>query len=267
MEFDEDNLASAIPERDPGISVRDQGPTSAEIEKFRRKELALTAVDAVSEVLEADITVRTLERLKDITDAPAIRLTAVRALRCIEAIAKDGSEVVKKVGELNLYHYVEGVVQYGASEKCYLGLMDSLGVSAEGATALYAIRELIAEYTDGTKPGFRTTVDVLRTAGITIYEAVHDPESAVAALYEAGYFVNYSGGRTFDQPIFWHKKVLEESRIVELDDDVDGTMTRGMLEGFRAYFSRHPEEIEDHTDDSTESVQTSFKQTLTETEV
>ena len=236
-----------IPVEDRGIPASDKGPTSAEIALIERRELAVRATDAISEVLEVDVTIPALIMLADQSETQPVRLAAVRALRCVEAIARDDSAVVAAVGEHGIYHYVEGVIQYGASEKNYLALMEAHQLDAVGVTALYDLREQVATYTNGRKPGFRAMHEALLSIGISSVDAANDPETAVRALDEAGYFIDHVGttqwSRIFDQPIFAPNLTAESARIVE--DDIDGTMTRGILEGIKSHFSRHPEEIED----------------------
>ncbi len=232
-----------IPNNDPGIRRNDPGPTSKEIELLQRRELAIVATDAVAEVLEVDVTPSMLLVLASATEKSDVRLAAVRALRCIESIAKEDSAVIAAIGEKGIYHYVEGVIEYGASEPYWLALLDTYQVDAEGATALYDLREQISLYTNGRKPGFRAIHDALATIGQTVGDAVRDPEGAVLAMYEAGLFVQYAGKRTFDQPIFSPKIAGAEDTIV--DDDPDGSVTRGIVERIKSFH--------DETDESRDS--------------
>jgi len=246
-EFDTFTDDVEIPEHDRGIARNDPGPSTTEIERLQRRELALRATDAISEVLEVDVTMRALGRLADTSEAPDVRLAAVRALRCVESIGREDSAVIALFGEKGIYHYVEGVIQYGASEKYFLALAEAHELDAEAVTSLYELREQVAQYTNGRKPGFKTMHTALQRLGITPRAAAADPDAAVTAMYEAGYFIDHVGNseysRIFDQPIFAPHLGEDAGRLVE--DDADGTFTRGIIEGFRAYFDRHPEEVED----------------------
>lgn len=187
---------------DPAMQLPEPEINPAAIALVARRELALQATGFISEVLEVDVTVPMLLTLATGAEEPSVHLAAVRALRCVESIAREDSAVVQAVGEQSLYHYVEGVIQYGAREDRYLQLMDELGLSAEGVTGLYALREAIAEETNGQKIGFPTLLHALKEAGISIEEAALDYEEALARLDEAGFIVGYAGSRIFDRPIF-----------------------------------------------------------------
>jgi hypothetical protein len=233
-EIEQEFASAGVPDQDRGISSRDKGPTSREIEVLQRRELAVAAADSVAEVLGVDITIPVLQELVE-SDKKEVRLIGVRGLRCIESIAKENSKVVSLLGEQGIYHYVEAVMTYGASEKCYLGLVEALGTSAEHTTGLYDVREMISEYADN-KPGFQRMLAVLQTLGISAYDAANDPEGAVRALEEANYFVAFAGRRTFDHAVFAPHLVGADVRIVE--DDPDGSITAGSLQGQKAYFDQ-----------------------------
>ncbi len=177
-------------------------PTSAELELVRRRELAVQATAAVEEVLDEQVTVPELMRLADANEATPSRLRARRALRCVYDIGVENSPVVAAVGETNLYHYVEGVLQYGSSRTTYLGLMEAFSLTAEEATGLYALRELIADESDGKRIGFPSLRDALSEVGISMKQAANNPDAALAAFVEADFFVNYNGSRVYDQTIF-----------------------------------------------------------------
>jgi len=189
------------PENDPSQIVA--GIPNAELEQFlARKELAVTATGYISDVLEVDVTVGALLTLSQDIEPSDVRLAAKRALRCIEAIGREGSPVVRAVGEAGLYDYVECVVTYGASEKRYLELMEEERLTAEETTAIYALRQSIAEETDGNTPAFPAMRRALAEIGMSLKDAADDPDGALAKLEESGYFLNYVGGRTFDHPVF-----------------------------------------------------------------
>lgn len=238
-----------IPLQDRGIPASDPGPTAAQLALLQRRELAITATDAVSEVFEVDVTIPVLQLAARKEEKTQVRLAAVRALRCIEAIAREDSAVMLTIGEGGIYDYVEGVIQYGASEKCYLDLVRAHQLDAAGVTALYEIREQIAAYCDGRKPGFRVMHEALLSVGYTAAQAAQNPEGAVQALDEAGYFIDHVGNsrysRIFPYPIFSPDLAASSARVVEADEDIDGSLTKGILEGFRNYFNRPLEETED----------------------
>lgn len=177
-------------------------PTVAELELVRRRELAVQATDAIAEVLDEQVTVPELMRQADSPEATPGRLRARRALRCVFDIGVEDSPVVAAVGETNLYHYVEGVLQYGSNRNTYLGLMDAFSLTAEQATGLYALRELIADETDGNRIGFPTLQRALREVGLSMQQAANDPDSTITAFMDAGLFVNYNGSRIYDHPVF-----------------------------------------------------------------
>lgn len=221
-------------------------PISNELELVARRELAIRTTDAISEVLDRDITVRGLERMATNRLNRRERLTGVRALRCLEAIARHDSEVVKAVGETGIYHFVEGVIQYGADEKKYLSLVDKEGLSAEQVTGLYAVRELIAGYTEG-RPTFPAIEKALATLGMSLADAADDPEHTVERLDEAGYFIDNKGKRIFDRPIMAPNLADRSARVLE--DDPDGTLSQAILDAQRADISRPLDEIEDEGED------------------
>lgn len=231
----------ALPNSDPGTSRNDSGPTAKELELLERRELALMATDSIAEVFGVDVTPAMLLTLASSDEKTDTRLAAVRALRCIEAIGRKDSDVVATFGEKGIYHYVEGVIQYGASEKYFLALSDTYAFDAEQVTGLYDLREQIATYTDGSRPGFRTIHLALESIGMTVRNAVRDTEAAVAALDEAGCFVAWKGRRTFDQPILSVKLGATEAVV---DDDPDRTVSKGILEAIRGAAYDPDEEIE-----------------------
>jgi hypothetical protein len=220
-------------------------PISAELERLtHRRELAIRAIGAVAEVLEVDVTVPMLQRIAEAEDEdPTVHITAVRALRCIEGISKEDSVVIKTIGEVGIYDYVEGVIEYGADQNLYLKLMDTHGLSAREVTGLYSLRELIAEHSAGAKHGFDYLFTVLETAGISIPEAANDPYDALAQLDERGFFVDHIGGLSFDTPRLMPSQADGSPRL--LPDDYDGTVSAAILEHQRDVFGRPKEEQED----------------------
>lgn len=217
-------------------------PVSNELELLARRELALRATDAIAEVLERDVTVRGLERMVMSPTSEAERITGVRALRCVETIARSNSPIARAVGEAGIYNYVEGVIQYGADEKKFLELMNVKGLSAEQATGLYALRSLLAEYTNGQRQGFPFIEACLHQVGVSLAEAADDPDGTIDLLDKAGLLVSYKGGRTFNSPILAPNLADRSTRLVE--DDPDGTLSASILEAQLEELGRPTEEIE-----------------------
>lgn len=217
---------------------------NAQLAVSQRRELALQATGAISEVLEVDVTVGALIRLADAEEATGVRLAAKRALRCVVAIAEENSPVVElcQNDETGVYHFAEGVILYGADRNRYLQLAGEYELNAEQTTALYALREQIAEESDGSKPGFAAMVRALASVGITPSEAASDTDAALAALDDAGHFVSYLGKRVFDRPIFAPHHSPDSLRLVE--DDDDGSVTKGIIWSIHDHLSRPPEEAE-----------------------
>lgn len=217
---------------------------SAEVDLSRRRELALRTTDAVSEVLEQDVSIAGLQRAVASNDYD-VRVTAKRALRCIALIAEPNSEVVKAVGETEIYHFVEGVMLYGADTTTYLGLMDQHGLEPSEATGMYTLRNLVAEYTNGTNVGFPTLKKALSKLGITVKQASADPDAALESLSDSGFIIDHKDSRIFNRPIL-APNLAEFTPLVE--DDTDGTITAGKNEAFKTQLSQRPEEVENDID-------------------
>ena len=188
------------PEADSSPAV--PGIEDATLERLARRELAIQATDLIGEVLGVDVTVSLLMRLSRATETSDVRLSARRALRCVEAIGRTDSPVVKAVGPSELYHYVEAVITYGAGERTFLQLIEDRRLRAHEVTGLYSLRSLIAAETDGSKPGFPTLLRALDSLGLSPDEACSDPDATLARLDEAGFIVTHAGSRVFDRPIF-----------------------------------------------------------------
>lgn len=226
------------------------------LEQKKRQDLAVRATGALSALFEADVSLSQILDIADSEEDTAARLTARRALRAVTSIAKEDSEVARRLGKGDMYHYIEGVVTYGADTQRYLALMDSCGLSAEEATGIYALRELIAEHTNGAKPGLQQIIDALGAVGISIQHAAADPEHAAIAFDEAGFISDhafyrrgesYIVTRQFNQPVFSPARGHSARRLVE--GDGDGTVTEGIKEGLRETL-RHPVEESDVVDDN-----------------
>lgn len=177
-------------------------PTAGELDIIRRRELAMQAVEAIEDVLETRVSIPNLLAVAETENPSPARLQARRALRCIKDIGEEDSVVVRTIGEANVYHYAEAVLGYGCSKQTYLGLVETFGISAEAATGFYSLRELIADETGGKRIGFPTLQHALSKIGMTVQQAAEDPDGALAAFSNAGFFVNYDGSRTYDSPIF-----------------------------------------------------------------
>jgi len=216
----------------------------AELQLASRRELARRTTDAISEVLEVDVTVPMLLALAADSEDESVRLPAKRALRCVEAISRENSTLLRAIGETGLYDYVEGVIEYGASERKYVALLEGLQLDAQSVTGLYALREAIREETDGGNLGFDVILNALEEVGIGPREAAEDVEGSVRVLSEAGYFMDHLGTRTYSRPIF----APHLAGVVELGRNVDSFDTSyGSLPdpNFRLPFAdESPEESE-----------------------
>lgn len=185
--------------------------TASELDVLRRRELAMRAVEALEEVLEVRVSVPNLLSIAEGEDPSTTRLQARRALRCIKDIGEENSIVVQAIGETNVYHYAEGVMQYGCSKHTYLGLMEKFGLSAEEVTSLYSLRQMIAEeINDDQNIGFPDLQKALIKIGSSMRQAAADPDGTIAAFSAAGFFVNYNAGKIYDHPIFSHERPSEE---------------------------------------------------------
>jgi hypothetical protein len=241
--------------------MNDQDPTPSPydmktaLDRKVRRELAVRATDTLSEIFEVDVSLAALLDIAESDEPSAARTTAKRAIRAVTSISKEGSDVIERVGQNNVYHYVEAVVVYGASDKRYFELMDTLQLSAEAATGLYALREQIAEHTDGSLPSLPSIINALDSVGISIHQAAYDPDSALAAFEDAGYIfdhVIYQGDNgdknvQYTRTIFFPAKGHTVNRLV--DDDVDGSVTQGIREGLQESL-RHPIEESDDEDEN-----------------
>lgn len=200
-------------------------PIPADIDVVARRELALDTLDIMRDLLDVRVSVPNLIKLSHETEATPVRLGAKRALRCLEAVGREDSIVIRTIGKVGLYDYVEGVMTYGASEQTYLGLVDDYGLSASEVTALYALREMIAEYTNDSKPGFLTLIQALQSIGISPQEAAINTDAALASLDAAGCFVDNSGGVIYDRPIFLppgvHKRRFSGNADTYYDREAD----------------------------------------------
>lgn len=228
----------------------------AALEVKKRRELAVSATEALSEIFEARVSIRDLLTIADVEEDSPARLTARRALRAVYSVSREDSEIARRLRRGDVYHYVEGVVEYGASTSRYLELMDACQLNPEETTGLYSLREMIAEYTDGWKPGFQYILEALAQAGVSVQHAALDPEHALAAFDEAGFFVDHESYKVgnqlivagqFDRPKFRPAWGNSAHRIVE--DDTDGSITEGINESLKEGL-RHPVEESDVADEN-----------------
>ncbi|HSX35769.1 MAG TPA: hypothetical protein VLH84_02435 [Patescibacteria group bacterium] len=178
-------------------------PDPQEMALLARREAASLAIGAIADMWEVEVSVPHLLILAGDDEATRVRLGAKRALRAISAVASEDSEFMRLVGTPGIEPFVEGVLAYGAATPTYLGLVEKYGLSAEEATSFYELRRLVADEADGHIPGFPALIRTLRSIGISPRQAALDTDGALAALYEAGFFVDHAGGTTFDRPKFW----------------------------------------------------------------
>ena len=211
----------------------------------RRRELAVRAIDAASEVLEFDISPPRLIELAEREDIDReTRLMAARTLRCIGSIAKN-PKLIEAIGEEGIYPYTEGVIMYGASNHKYLELMDRFQLNPEEVTGMYALRELIKEQVNDVESpalSFTNIAAALEYIGWTVEQAANDPDGAVEQFDREGFFRDHTLTRQHDAPLFRPRLGYAIPRIVEIDED--GSVTEGIQEGLKEYFRQHPEEKE-----------------------
>lgn len=224
--------------------LRPESEMSNEI-LVRRRELAVRAIDAASEVLEFTISPSRLIELAEREDIDReTRLLAERTLRCIGSVAKD-VKLMEAIGEGGIYPYAEGVIMYGASNQKYLELMDRFRLNPEEVTGMYALRELIKEQVNDVQSSalsFTNIAAALEYIGWTVEQAANDPDGALEQFDRQGFFRDHTGTRQHDVPLFRPRLGYSIPRIVEVDED--GSLTEGIQEGLKEYFRQHPEEKE-----------------------
>lgn len=216
---------------------------TSEIEIIQRRELALRATDAVSDVYDRTVSIPSLIHASGMEEDTPDRLKAKRALRCIGSLAARNSDIAKAIlnDEDGIYNYAEGVIMYGADDKYYLGLMETYHLNTAEATGIYALREMIGEY-GNTKPGFGKIIDTLSRVGLSVQQASMDPEAAVEAFYEAGFFVDHTRNYQYNTPVFAPN--LTQKTYAFLEDDIDGTRSEEAIEVAKEHFRLSPEESE-----------------------
>lgn len=215
-------------------------PVSDELALAARREIALRTTDAVAEILGQDVTVRSLERMAASPDTSR-RLTGKRALRAVEALARENSPVIRNLGEVGIYSYAEAVIMFGADERTYLGLASRNGLKAEEATGLYSLREQISEYSDGKNCGFPTIERLLEKMGLSVAAAASDPETTVALLDRAGLLRDTPRGRDGSPTI----SSSTHGIVRMIEDDPDGSLSESILEAQRGEMGRPLDEIDD----------------------
>lgn len=232
----------SLPEYDPTIDP----PVRADIVRLASQELAPYALETIADVLEVDVTVGALVQLSDNSEPPEVRLAAKRALRCIEGFGRPDSPVLRRIGAVGMYSYVEAVVEYGASEMTYLTLMEVCNLSPAETTALYALREAIAEETNGTRPGFPTILRALAKVGISAAGAAGDTDAALAALAEAGCFIDHMGSATYSRPLFAPQYADNPPTLGYDVDSTPGTEAKRWLRSrFGPILARQKKEMEE----------------------
>jgi hypothetical protein len=178
-----------------------QAPTAAELALIERREVAVRTTNLAEQIIGEDVSIGALLDLAESTVESPERAHARRVLRCIHDISVENSVVLKAVGEVGVYHYAEGVILFEAGKRNYLELMDKFALSAEQVTGLYALRNLVEQQTD-KKPSFPALLKAIGKVGLSVQDAADDSEAALEAFVSEGFFINYSGGRIFDRPIF-----------------------------------------------------------------
>jgi hypothetical protein len=121
------------------MNVREPSPYDMKttLDRKVRHELAVRATDALSEIFEVDVSLAALLEIAESDEPSAARLTAKRAVRAVAAISKEDSKVIEQIGQNNVYHYMEAVVVYGASDKRYFDLMDKNRASQQWLILAY----------------------------------------------------------------------------------------------------------------------------------
>lgn len=221
----------------------------SDIEVVARRELALRAIDAMSEVLGVEVSVGNLLTLAEDSDDPTLRLNALRALRCVESIGREGSRVIQAIGEAGIYHYVETVIVQGADERKFLELMKKYRLTAAEVAGLYELRRLVGQEINTDILGFPTLLSALRSIGIQPWQAAADPEEAVEALIDRGIITDHVGRVTYSRPIFAPR--IAELKIPLLPD-VDTPRTKEPLRWVREHFEGKVRKDVDYNPDDEE---------------
>jgi len=227
---------------DTGGQVVSGVPNDQLVELLGRQELALKTTDHIAEVLGTAVTVNMLMQLAEEDNASEPRLKARRALRALEAVGREDSEIVRIVGAAGLYAVAESVISYGAKVDKLLELIKADGLTAEEATAAYELRRLIAEQTSGYTPSFPAIRSALAELGMTLKEAAQDPDAALTALDEGGFFINQAGRFRPSQTRFIATGVRRATR---LSWDIDSVPGAEVEEYVRQATEGHRDETEE----------------------
>ena len=216
-----------------------------------KREIVIHATDTVSEVLETSVSISMLiHNADDSNENEQERIIAKRSLRAISTIAIRDTEIARLVGKDGIYDYTEGVVLYGASDKLYLDLMKSYRLTAAEATGIYALRELVLEQAQSV--GMAALVEALRTVGLSPQEAGRDPEMAMSAFDEAGFFTDHIGGRQLNSTVFYPKIASTPARLVS--NDPDGSRSQHIIEDYKDQLKQPFEQNEEEAWQPTSNV-------------
>ncbi len=192
---------------------------AAELDVVRRRDLIILATEEMATLLDVEVSIPNLLTIAQEVKPSTARLNARRALRCLYQIGVDDSIVVRAVGEDKLYHYVEGVMSYGASRATYLGLMGTFGLSAQQTTGLYELRRLVTDHAQGIRVSFPLLHSALEAVGITEQDAAEDTDFAMRAFEWAGFFATHVGNKYFDHDRFIVPGTAEPASYEDPDDD------------------------------------------------
>lgn len=221
-------------------------PTAAELDLIRRKAAAEAGLRGVAEVIgESSVPLTHLILIADEKTTSPARRTARRIISALAALASPNSELAAAVGN-DTYSLMEATIDYTASHRTYLELMQTYDLTPAEVTGIYALRDMIAQYTNGDT-NFPVIVQALERVQISPQQVAQDPEAVVRTFEEAGFFVSYIRGKVYDFPIFrpdlknprwlmrtsdtptsraatenrrWLKRQLDKSKITQRPDDM-----------------------------------------------
>ncbi len=224
---------------------------STNLEVQRKREAAIRATDAVSEVLDVSVSISALiHRANNENENEDERVVAKRALRAIGTVAMHDTELSRMIGEDDVYDYTEGVVLYGASDRLYLDLMQKYRLTPAEATGMYALREMVKEHTKNV--GMAALVEALRTVGISAQQAGQDPEMALSAFDEAGFFTDHINGKQLNATVFYPNISSTPARLV--DNDPDGSRSQHIIDDYKDHLKQPPEQNEEEAWQPTSNV-------------
>jgi hypothetical protein len=221
-----------------------EGTDSKQMDRYHRRALLLKGTDAISEILEVDVTIPRLSIAAKQGSNQLLKLTAKRALRCLGEIGRPNSPLMSQFGEVDIYHIAEAVVVYGASDATYLKLSTEYGLCAEEVTSIYALRGEIADHTDGKMPSFPQMEQALTMVGLSFSDAASDHETAMRIFDEAGFI---SEGSTFWSYLtvrFAPTATNQRFRVIEAAEDPDGSISAGILERYDVDTDGEPADLD-----------------------